>query len=160
MPWKQIVLMTVYIIQLIYIIYSGLVKSWTSSEWTTWIIIELAVVSLFFKWFKCLAVGYNERKEIHRIHHKNLIDNVFKIWCAHTCLFNWYDLPDNNGTQFNEFLYNQFDIKDAEIEEITKVDVKTARVFFNGTFLTLSLDEYNTKLSIERYKDMSHWHFD
>lgn len=153
MLWKQIVLMIVYIIQLFYIIYLGLVESWTSSAWAPWIVIELMVMKIVFNLFKSLDVGYKELKEIHRIHHKNLIDSVFKRWCVHTCLFNWYDIPDKNDTQFKEFLYNQFDIKDAEIEEITTVDVKIARVFFNDTFLTLSLDEYNTKLSIERYKD-------
>lgn len=152
MPWKQIVVIIVYIIQLICIIYWGLAEHLELSAWAPLIVIELMVVSIVFGWLKSLDVEYKERKETHRIHHENLIDNVFKQWCFHTHLFDWHDLQKKNGTEFKEFLCHRFGIKDTEIIQIAPVDAKTARVFFNDNFITLNLDEYNTRLSIEIYE--------
>jgi hypothetical protein len=82
-------------------------------------------------------------------HNTDLINNVFKPWYSHKSLFNWYDIPKQNITEFKEFLQTRFGIEDTQIVEITRVDPKTARVFFNETFLSLYLNSDNTKLSIE-----------
>ena len=85
-------------------------------------------------------------------HNTDLINNVFKPWYSHKSLFNWYDIPQQNITEFKEFLQTRFGIEDTQIVEITRVDSKTVRVFFNETFLSLYLNSDNTKLSIEPHK--------
>ena len=82
-------------------------------------------------------------------HNTDLINNVFKHWYGHKYLFNWYDLIEQNVTEFKEFLQNIFGIEDTEIVEIKRGDPKTVWVFFNETFLSLYLNRDNTKVSIE-----------
>ena len=92
---------------------------------------------------------YKEHKKKRHKHHMDLINNVFRPWSSHKILFNWYDLQRNDLIQFKEFLQNRFGIKETEI---TSVDSKTERVLFNETFLSLYINKYNTKLSVEPYE--------
>lgn len=151
MRWKQIIAIF-YAIQLGCVLYLGVTWNLTLSEWILLLLLECAVVMAVFEWFKRLDQVYDERTKNRHAHHTNLIKNVFKLWCSHKILFNWYDITGKDVTQFKEFLQNRFDIKDTEIVEITRVDPKTARVLFNETFLSLYLNEDNTKLSIELYE--------
>jgi len=117
------------------------------------------IVSLFvtilvfnFKWKKAEKSKQKEKLEKWiETHNTDLINNVFKLWYSHKYLFNLYDLPKQNFTEFKEFLQTRFGIKDTQIE-ITRVGPRTTRVFFNGTFLSLDLNDNNTKLSIEIYE--------
>lgn len=118
-----------------------------------------AIVSLFvtilvfnYKWKKAEESKQKEKLEKWiETHNTDLINNVFKPWYSHKSLFNFYDLPKQNFTEFKEFLQTRFDIEDTQIK-IARVDPKTIRVFFNETFLLLYLNRNNTKLSIETYE--------
>lgn len=111
------------------------------------------VVTIFVfnrKWKKAEKSKQKEKLEkLIETHNTNLIDNVFEHWYNHKYLFNWFDLPKQNVTEFKEFLQNIFGIEDTQIAEITPVDRKTARVSFNKTFLSLYLNRDNTEVSIE-----------
>lgn len=118
-----------------------------------------AIVSLFvtilvfnYKWKKAEESKQKEKLEKWiKTHNTDLINNVFKPWYSHKSLFNLYDLPKQNFTEFKEFLQTRFGIEDTQIK-ITRVDPKSVRVFFNETFLLLYLNRNNTKLSIETYE--------
>ena len=118
-----------------------------------------AIVSLFvtiwvfnYKWKKAEESKQKEKLEKWiETHNTDLINNVFKPWYSHKYLFNLYDLPKQNFTEFKEFLQTRFGIENTQIK-ITRVDPKTTRVFFNETFLSLYLNRDNTKLSIETYE--------
>ena len=118
-------------------------------------IVSLVVTILVFnyKWKKAEESKQKEKLEKWiETHNTDLINNVFKPWYSHKSLFNWYDLPKQNFTEFKEFLQTRFGIENTQIVEITRVEPKTTRVFFNETFLSLYLNRDNTKLSIEIYE--------
>lgn len=92
---------------------------------------------------------YKERKTKRHTHHDDLIKNVFIPWGKREILFNWYDIQKRDLVQFKEFLQNEFGINETEINEIAPFDSKTVRVHLNEKFISLYIDKYNTKLSVE-----------
>lgn len=163
---KWIILATIYMVELsiaMYFLYLfGLLD-------TTKVVIEVVIgfVLAVFAVIGAIVVYYykkeqednSKRKEKLEkqieIHNQDLIDAVFKLWYIHKFIFNWYDLPKKDVTQFKEFLQSRFGIKNTEIAEIQRIDDKTVRVFFNNTHLSLNLNDDTTKVSIEIYEGTS-----
>lgn len=115
-------------------------------------ILTLVVAILGFNHQRKKAEESKQKEKLENwieTHNIDLINNVFKPWYSHKSLFNLYDLPKQNFTEFKEFLQTRFGIENTQIVEITRVDPNTTRVFFNETFLSLYLNRDNTKLSIE-----------